>query len=159
MACSGWGEEVEFHAAYAVPVNGIPSTDTCLRTPLAAQARKPPERRRSHGNVWQEGGRQGGYRNAREKGRYAEERPFRQDGQEPQAGHRHRPVRGAQGRRQGAATAEEERGEKVHRYEEIGFGEEGDVGEENGRQENSVKQERVTQDRGEENIRHEVQCP
>src|SRR6187402_3404838 len=77
------------------------------------------------GNVWQEGERQGREGDAREEARHAEERRLGQEGDEPQAGHRDRPVGSARGRRQGAGEevgceeggCEEVRCEEVDREE------------------------------------------
>src|SRR6187401_2169581 len=83
----------------------------------------------ANGNVWQEGERQGREGDAREEARHAEERRLGQEGDEPQAGHRDRPVRSEEGRRQGAG--EEVRREEVDR-QEVHWREEVDREEEDG---------------------------
>ena len=53
-----------------------------------------------HGNVWQEGRRQGREGDAREEGRHAEERPLGQESDEQEAGDRDWAVGSSQRRRQ-----------------------------------------------------------
>ena len=63
-----------------------------------------PEER--HGEVRQEGAVEGQEGDGRAQGRHAAERPLGQEGDEPQAGDRHRPVGSAARRRQGAFESE-----------------------------------------------------
>src|SRR5688572_26534277 len=63
------------------------------------------ERSISNGQVRKESGRQGEKGDARAQARDAQERPLGQEGQEPQAGDRNRPVPGAQGGGEGAEEA------------------------------------------------------
>src|SRR2546425_4072139 len=59
-----------------------------------------------YGQIRKESPIEGQTRDARAQARHAAQRPLRQAGDEPQAGHRHRPVGGAARGRKGAKTAE-----------------------------------------------------
>src|SRR5690349_9892965 len=61
-----------------------------------------------HGQVWQESGPESEEGHARAQTRDPQERPIRQEGQEPQAGDRNRPGAGAPRRRKGAAEEVQE---------------------------------------------------
>src|SRR5437868_6640571 len=83
--------------------------------PGTGTLRFPAEK--SDGTVRQESAKQGEARDAQAQVGHAQERPLGQDGEEPQAGDRDRPVGGAQGRRQGPEE-EERRLEEEARLEE-----------------------------------------
>src|SRR5688572_25635483 len=68
-----------------------------------------------YGEVRQEGRREGQEGDERAQTRHAQERPVRQEGQEQEAGHRDRPLTGAQGGWEGASK---EGGVEEGRFEE-----------------------------------------
>ena len=69
----------------------------------------PGNRENDHGTkIFEEGLRRRRTRDEEAQGRHIEERPLRQEGQEPQAGDRDRPVRGARRGQEGAEEGREE---------------------------------------------------
>ena len=95
------------HLLSAAARLGMPSASSVSLHPFNHETRN------AHGNVWQEGRRQGRKGDAREEGGHAEERRLGQEGHQQEAGDRDRPLGGAQGRRQG--PGQERRGQEVAR--------------------------------------------